>query len=133
MARTVTSTHTRSLVRTALERRRWPGNLDKAARVAAVLVDNAVRHGAVFPDGTVSLRLAVDAGTGELVIEAADAEPSFPGFTETGSAWRCSDVRGKPSGLWWITHYRGRLAWTVKTDDDTRTVGKVVQVILPAS
>ncbi|MEU6349629.1 ATP-binding protein [Streptomyces sp. NPDC047072] len=120
--------YTRELVRTTLEGKRWPGNATRAASVAAILIDNAVRHGAVFPDGTVSLRLAVDADTRELAIEVEDASHEFPGFA---GATQRNDGR-TPNGLWWVAQYKGRLSWTVTKDDDAQTVGKRVQVILPA-
>ncbi|MEU0027414.1 hypothetical protein [Streptomyces sp. NPDC006335] len=122
---------TRERVWAVLEGGAWQGNISKAARVAAVLVENAVRHGGPFPDGTISLRIAVDAESRELILEVEDAFREFPGFPV---AAQCSDVVwGRPHGLWWISHYKGRLAWTVKTDQDTQTVGKCVQVILPVS
>ncbi|MFF7953994.1 hypothetical protein [Streptomyces griseorubiginosus] len=125
-----TTALTRKRVWTVLETNAWQGNIRRGARVAAVLVDNAVRHAGPFPDGTITLRVAVDADSGELILEVEDAYCHFPGFAD---ATRHEDaVWGRPHGLWWVHHYRGRVAWTVKTDDDTQTVGKCVQVILPA-
>ncbi|MEU9167714.1 hypothetical protein AB0D34_07955 [Streptomyces sp. NPDC048420] len=71
--------------------------------------------------GTISLRLAVDAESRELVIEVAAAAP---GFAE--AARLSSDGRGRPSGRWWLSHYKGRLAWAVRRHEATQTLDKVI-------
>ena len=119
----------RERVRSALMDGCWQGNRDKVTRVAEQLVDNAVSHGELFPDGTITLRLIVDAETGELLIEVDDARRDFPGFAEAAN--QSGAVMGRPKGLWWVAHYKGRLSWDVTKDDTGRVLGKKVQVILP--
>jgi len=121
----------RERVRSALMDGRWQGNVDKATRVAKQLVDNAANHGEFFPDGTITLRLIVDAETRELLIEVEDARHDFPGFAEAAN--QSGSVVGRPKGLWWVAHYKGRLSWDVKKGDDGEAVGKTVQVVLPVS
>lgn len=120
----------RDRVRSALAHGRWQGNLDKAARVASELVVNAFNYGGSFPDGTITLRLIVDADTRELLIEVEDAFADFPGFADV--AGKSEGVKGRPTGLWWVAHYKGRLSWGVIEGDDGQVLGKKVQVILPA-
>ncbi|MFF4256689.1 hypothetical protein ACFY1L_36435 [Streptomyces sp. NPDC001663] len=108
---------------------RWRGNADIATRVADMLVDNAVRHGKPFPDGRVSLHLIVTGDTRELLVEVDDANPEFPDFEKAASL--SGEPNGRPTGLWWVAHYRGRLRWDVKRDVDGEVVGKTVQAILP--
>ncbi|MFF7476983.1 hypothetical protein [Streptomyces sp. NPDC008092] len=107
----------------------WPGNVDAAARVADKLVDNAVRHGKPFNDGCVSLHLIVTRDTHELLVEVDDANPEFPDFEKVAN--QTGEPQGKPAGLWWVDHYRGRLSWDVKRDVDGEVVGKTVQAVLP--
>ncbi|WP_181801447.1 ATP-binding protein [Streptomyces shenzhenensis] len=107
----------------------WPGNVDIAARVADKLVDNAVRHGRPFTDGCVSLHLIVTGDTRELLVEVDDANPEFPDFETVAN--QSGEPIGKPTGLWWVAHYRGRLSWDVKRSVDGEVVGKTVQAILP--
>ncbi|WP_189710379.1 hypothetical protein, partial [Streptomyces anandii] len=103
----------------------WPGNTDIAARVADKLVDNAVRHGRAFPDGCVVLRLMV-LHSEHLRIEVDDARPEFPDFDT-------ANTPGRPTGrgLWWVWHYRGRLTWRPKRDEDGTVAGKSVCAVLP--
>ncbi|MFM9629827.1 MULTISPECIES: ATP-binding protein [Streptomyces] len=108
----------------------WSGDIDIAARVADKIVDNAVRHGRPFADGCVPLRLIVDASTHELLVEVDDAYPEFPGFERVANQY--GKPSGRPSGLWWVAHYRGRVSWDVKRGGDGVIVGKTVQAILPA-
>lgn len=119
----------RARVRPWLTIGHWEGNVDIAARVADKLVDNAINHGEPFPDGTVILRLIVDAETRELFIEVDDAFRDFPGFADV--AVQNGHVEGEPTGLWWVAHYKGYLSWDVKRDDDGHAVGKTVQAVLP--
>ncbi|WP_217561558.1 hypothetical protein [Streptomyces sp. GbtcB6] len=107
----------------------WEGDVDIAARVADKLVDNAVSHGEPFPDGTITLRLIVNAESRELLIEVDDAFRDFLGFVEVAN--QGIDVKGKRCGLWWVARCNGHLAWDVKTDEDGEAVGKTVQAILP--
>lgn len=120
----------RERVRSALADGRWQGNLDKAARLASELVVNAFHHGATFPDGTITLRLIVDAETRELLVEVEDAFLGSPGFAEVAS--QSGSVSGRPTGLRWVAHYKGRLSWDVIKSDDGQVLGKKVQAILPA-
>lgn len=106
----------------------WGGNVDIATRVADKLVDNAVRHGRPFTDGCVSLHLTVTGDMRELLVEVDDAMPEFPGFEKVAN--QSGQPDGKPTGLWWVAHYRGRLSWDVKRDVDGAVVGKTVQAIL---
>ncbi|KPI22954.1 hypothetical protein QFZ56_002618 [Streptomyces achromogenes] len=108
----------------------WHGNVDIAARVTDKLVDNAVKHGKISAPARIPLRMAVIPETHELMIEVDDASPDFPGFNEV--AKQSGEVRGTPTGLWWVAHYRGRLSWDVKSVDG-ETVGKTVQAILPVT
>jgi hypothetical protein len=110
----------------------WPGNIDAAARCAAHLVDNAVRHGKAFADGTVTLRMLADAESGELLIEVDDANPDFPNLDEV--AKQSGELNELPTGtgLWWVHGYHGRVFCDQKKSVDDVVVGKTVQVILPA-
>jgi anti-sigma regulatory factor (Ser/Thr protein kinase) len=108
----------------------WPGNIDAAARVAAHLVDNAVRHGKPFPDGKVVLRLLAHPDTDELFVEVDDAFPDFPDFAQVAN--QSPDPRPAAPGLWWPAHYRGTVSWDLKKDDG-EIVGKTVQALLPAT
>ncbi|MET7606603.1 hypothetical protein ABZS96_29720 [Streptomyces avermitilis] len=109
---------------------RWHGNVDIAARVADKLVDNSFKHGKLSAPGRVSLRMAVIRETHELMIEVDDSNPDFPGWTEVAN--QTGEARGTPTGLWWVAHYRGRLAWGVLSADG-ETVGKTVQAVLPVT
>ncbi|GHH22181.1 hypothetical protein [Streptomyces lanatus] len=121
----------RQQVRPALTMACWEGNVDIAARIADKLVDNAIVHGEPFGDGTITLRLIIDAKTRELLIEVGDALLSFQGFAEVAN--QSGDVRGTPHGLWWVAHYKGHLSWDVMKDEHGQTTGKTVQAILPVS
>lgn len=118
----------RQRVRPALTMARWEGNVDIAARVADKLVDNAIVHGKPFGDGTVTLRLIIDATTRELLIEVDDALPDFPDFAAVVN--QSSTLRGTPPGLWWVAHYQGR---DVMKAEDGQLSGKTVQAILPVA
>ncbi|MGW1728902.1 hypothetical protein ACWCQK_39315 [Streptomyces sp. NPDC002306] len=118
-------------VRPSLTMGHWHGNVDTAARVADKLVDNAVRHGGSLDDGCVVLRLSVLAETGELLIEADDGLPGFPGFEDVAD--QSAEPKGTPKGLRWVAHYGGRLSWDVLLSADDVVVGKTVQAILPAT
>jgi hypothetical protein len=107
----------------------WCGNIDAAARVADKLVDNAARHGKPLEGGYVKLRLTVLRRTDELLIEVDDGYPDFPNFDQAVASG--SEPGQGAHGLWWVLHYRGRLAWDVKRNDDGETVGKTVQAVLP--
>ncbi|MEU1466049.1 hypothetical protein ABZ467_36560 [Streptomyces sp. NPDC005727] len=107
----------------------WGGDIDAAASVAGELIGNAVRHGRPFRDGCVVLRLAVAAGTKELVVEAHDALSRCPGFPEASAA---RALQGPPSGLGWVRYFNGRLSWHVMIDADGEPIGKAVQAVLPA-
>ncbi|MGW1728950.1 ATP-binding protein [Streptomyces sp. NPDC002306] len=109
----------------------WRGDVDVAARVAGHLVDNAVRHGRPLGDGCVRLCLGVIDETDELLIEADDGLPGFPGFANIANQF--TEPEATPAGLWWITHYWGRLSWDVLRSADDVVVGKTVQAILPAT
>ncbi|MFE1289659.1 ATP-binding protein [Streptomyces sp. NPDC058751] len=109
---------------------RWQGDVDVAARVAAKLVDNAVRHGKPLTDGCVSLHLIVTPDTHELLIEVDDDYPEFPDFEKAATQSRA--VSGTLTGLGWVTRYQGRLSWDVRRDAHDEVVGKTVQAVLPA-
>ncbi|MEU8951622.1 hypothetical protein [Streptomyces sp. NPDC048489] len=111
-------------------RRHWAGNADQASRVADKLVDNAVRHAKAFPSdgGIVTLRVFGFAD-GFLAIEVDDALPQFPGFQQVAN--QGSEVPGRPTGLWWVAHYRGVLSWDVKRDVTSTVIGKTVRALLP--
>ncbi|MEU8794631.1 hypothetical protein [Streptomyces sp. NPDC048643] len=123
---------TRIHLRTWLTVVRWIGNVDQATRVASHLVENAARHGTPLqPGNLVFLRVFGLSDANDLAIEVEDALPDFPGFE--AFAEQSGEVRGKPTGLWWVAHYRGRLSWDVTKDNDGRVVGKTVQAIIPAT
>ncbi|MEU9273241.1 hypothetical protein AB0E04_48995 [Streptomyces sp. NPDC048251] len=114
--------------RTQLTIAHWAGNVDAASRVCDKLVDNAFRHGRAFRDGRLPFRLTVHPETHELLIEVDDADPEFPDFPQA------AELEGKtPTGLWWVDHYKGRLAYTKRTDDYGEVVGKTVQAVLPVN
>ncbi|WP_328980691.1 hypothetical protein [Streptomyces canus] len=123
--------NTRIRVRPRLNAARWPGNVDIACRLAAVLTDNAVRHGKPFYGNKIWLRLMCPQDTDDLLIEVDDASPDFPDFNEVAAR---PALAGKPTGLWWVHHYRAHLAWRVKRDGRTgEVVGKTGQIVLPVS
>ncbi|OYP19191.1 hypothetical protein CFC35_35800 [Streptomyces sp. FBKL.4005] len=105
----------------------WTGDIDAAARVAAELADNAVKHGGPFLDGSVILRLSVDPKTGELLVEVDDANPAFLNFEEAQS-----NPRGPDSGLGFVQHQRARLEWHVLQDDHGTVLGKTVKAFVSA-
>ncbi|MGW3633473.1 hypothetical protein ACWD7F_25515 [Streptomyces sp. NPDC005122] len=114
----------------------WSGNVDQAARVIDKLVDNALRHGTAIPDndtpeGVIPARMIVRQETEELVIEVDDALPEFPHFEEVIK--QVDESKGKPTGLWWVVHYRGNLTWKVKRNAGDAVVGKTVTATLPAN
>jgi hypothetical protein len=116
-------------VRPPLESSGWQGNIDAAARVSAVLAENAVRHGKTFHDGQIAIRLSCPQNTGELIIEVDDASHTFPRFDDVASA-----IRGfRGTGLWWVYHYHGNLAWRIKSSSEGMATGKTVQAVLPDS
>ncbi|MGW7386623.1 ATP-binding protein [Streptomyces sp. NPDC054794] len=129
-ANTSAGSNARLRTRPMLTMWRWNGNVDAAARVADKLVDNAIKHGRPFPDGCISLRFALFPTTDELMIEVSDAHPEFPDFAQAVTA--DPPPRKAPSGLWWVRHYRGRLSWDIKRDNEGHVLGKTVQAILPA-
>lgn len=119
-------------LRTWLTVARWKGNVDQATRVASHLVENAVRHGTPLqPGNLVFLRVFGLFDSNDLAIEVEDALPHFPTFEEAAN--QSGEVRGKPTGLWWVAHYRGRLSWDVNKNGNGRIVGKTVQAIIPAT
>ncbi len=120
---------TRMRVRPPLESSGWRGNIDAAARVSAALTENAVRHGKTFHDGQIAIRLFCPQDTGELFIEVDDASHIFARFDDVTSTIRGS--RG--TGLWWVYHYRGHLAWRIKKSSEGMPSGKTVQAVLPDS
>ncbi|MCX5136432.1 hypothetical protein OOK06_30635 [Streptomyces sp. NBC_00340] len=122
---------TRIHLRTWLTVMRWIGNVDQATRVASHLVENAVRHGTPQPGNLVFLRVFGLSDSNDLAIEVEDALPDFPGFEEAQN--QSGEVRGRPTGLWWVAHYRGRLSWDVTKDSNGRVVGKTVQALIPAT
>lgn len=123
---------TRVHLRTWLTVARWNGNIDQATRVASHLVENAVRHGAPLqPGNLVFLRVYGLFDSNDLAIEVEDALPVFPGFEEAAN--QSGEVRGKPTGLWWVAHYHGRLSWDVTKDGNSQVVGKTVQALIPAT
>ncbi|MGW6216461.1 hypothetical protein [Streptomyces sp. NPDC055109] len=123
---------TRIHLRTWLTLVRWIGNVDQATRVASHLVENAVRHGTPLqPGNLVFLRVFGLSDSNDLAIEVEDALPDFPGFQAFAN--QSGEVRGKPTGLWWVAHYRGHLSWDVTKNNDGRVVGKTVQAIIPAT
>ncbi|MFD4605956.1 hypothetical protein ACFWPQ_49130 [Streptomyces sp. NPDC058464] len=121
--------NTRLRVRPRLTAARWSGNIDAASRVAAMLTDNAVRHGRPFTPGRhIRLRLMCVAATDELIIEVDDAEPAFPRFEELAVDPTAGTM---PTSLWWLHRNHGSLAWQIKRDFDDTPLGKTVQVVLP--
>ncbi|MFK0113160.1 hypothetical protein [Streptomyces sp. NPDC091217] len=121
--------NTRLRVRPRLTAARWTGDVDAASKLAAVLADNAARHGKPFaPDDRILLRLWCVEETGELIIEVDDTEPAFPGFEDLATA---PSDGSRPSSLWWVLHRGGRLAWKATFDDDGNITGKTVQLVLP--
>ncbi|MWA07681.1 ATP-binding protein [Streptomyces sp. BA2] len=107
--------------RTLLAMVRWPGEIKMAARVAAVLVDNAVRHGRTVPART-SLALI---GTGQLLIEVADGNPTFPGYCEVLK--RPTEPERRRPGLWQVQYFGAKLTYAVHEDG----AGKTVQAAFP--
>ncbi|MFD6294253.1 hypothetical protein ACFWFU_05520 [Streptomyces sp. NPDC060235] len=123
---------TRIYLRTWLTVASWNGNVDQATRVASHLVKNAVRHGTPLqPGNLVFLRVFGISDSNDLVIEVEDALPGFPGFEEFAD--QSGVVLGKPTRLWWVPHYHGRLFWDLTKNNDGRVVGKTVQAIIPAT
>jgi hypothetical protein len=122
--------NTRLRVRPRLTAARWPGNIDAAARVCAMLTDNAVAHATPLEGNVIPIRLVCPQDSDDLVIEVDDAGADFPDFEQVSTVL---SEGGKPHGLWWVHHYRGRLAWKVKLNDEGRVIGKTVQVVLPPS
>ncbi|WP_324783846.1 hypothetical protein [Streptomyces sp. H51] len=122
--------NTRIRVRPRLTAVRWPGNIDAAARVAAMLADNAFVHAKPLDGNVIGIRLVWPQDSDDLVIEVDDAVPDFPGFDKVSTP---PTQGGKPHGLWWVHHYRGCLAWCIKRNDEGEPIGKTVQVILPTS
>ena len=120
--------NTRIRVRPRLTAARWPGNIDAAARVCAMLTDNAVVHAKPLPGNVIGLRLVCPQDSDVLIIEVTDGLADFPGFDELSTMREAS---GKPRGLWWVHHYRARLAWRINYDDAGEPVGKTVQVVMP--
>ncbi|MBL1109422.1 hypothetical protein JK361_33400 [Streptomyces sp. 5-8] len=108
-------------VRTRLTVARWAGDVEVAARVAEVLVDNAGRHGQPFANGFVDMRLRVFPGTDELCIEVDDAVPEFANFAAVTSP---SHEQGR--GLGRVRGYGGRVSWCPRRDADDMSVGKTV-------
>ncbi|MEV6179910.1 ATP-binding protein [Streptomyces sp. NPDC052015] len=119
-------------VRTRLTVANWAGNIDAASRVADKLVDNAIRHAKPFGsgEGWIELRLTVKPETDDLLIEVDDALSEFANFEAAAAV---IDIKGTPSGLWWVHHYKGTLSWDVKRDTAQAIVGKTVQALIPAS
>jgi hypothetical protein len=118
-------------VRPRLTVARWPGNIDVATRVCGHLMDNVIRHARLFPDGMVAIRLICPSRRGNLIIEVNDALPDFPNFDEIVS--QGTDGYPPVTGLWWVAHAEGRLAWDLLRNDDGEVIGKTVQVVLPTS
>lgn len=109
----------------------WTGNIDAAARVAAHLVDNALKHGTAFPDRLIPLRMIVLRETEELVIEVDDARRGFPDFERV--AKQAAESKGQPSGLWWVDHYHADLSWAPKLNAGNKVIGKTVKATMPSN
>ncbi|WP_399932230.1 hypothetical protein [Streptomyces kanamyceticus] len=107
--------------RSRLTLARWPGDVEKAARVAAVLVDNAVRHGNSI---RVPLHLTV-IETGELLIEVSDSTPHFPAYSRA-LAWQPTAHERRRPGLWQARSFGATLAYAAREDGS----GKTVQAVL---
>ncbi|MGW1564102.1 hypothetical protein ACWCQ1_47780 [Streptomyces sp. NPDC002144] len=120
--------NTRIRARPRLTAARWPGNIDAAARVCAMLTDNAVLHAKPLSGNVIGLRLVCPQDSDVLIIEVTDGLADFPGFDELRTRRESS---GKPRGLWWVHHYRARVAWRVNYGDAGEPVGKTVQVVMP--
>lgn len=113
--------------RSRLTLTRWTGDVEAAARTAAVLADNGARHGQPFPDGSVALRLIVDPETSELLIQVDDADPHFPGFEAA-----VAKSRSAMSGFGFVQRQRAQLDWYLLLDKEGNPEGKTVQALLPA-
>ncbi|MFI9755805.1 hypothetical protein [Streptomyces collinus] len=104
----------------------WSGNADVASRVADVLVTNAAEHAGPLDGGEIPLRLLLLPDS-QLLIEVDDGTPEFPDFHKA----QAEAPIGR--GLWWVSHYRGRLTYFPLLNDQGKTVGKTVQVLLPVT
>ncbi|MGW0574784.1 hypothetical protein ACWD25_02210 [Streptomyces sp. NPDC002920] len=104
----------------------WVGDEHAAGCVADVLATNAAAHAAPLDcDGT-PLRLVILPDS-QLLIEVDDGTPDFAGFGKV--------MEGAPvgRGLGWVSHYRGRMTHYPLLDEQGKTVGKTVQVLLPVT
>lgn len=116
----------RRLVLDQLRKIGWVGNEDAASRLADVLATNAAEHAVPLDCNETPLRLVI-LPDDRLLIEVDDGTPEFPDFSKT-----MADAHiGR--GLWWVSHYRGRLTYYPLRDDQGETVGKTVQVLLPVA
>ncbi|MEU3340421.1 hypothetical protein [Streptomyces sp. NPDC006668] len=120
--------NTRIRVRPRLTAARWPGNIDAAARVSGMLTDNAVVHAKPLPGNVIGICLICPTDSDALVIEVTDGLADFPGFDQLSIR---PEVSGQPSGLWWVHHYRGRIAWRINCGEAGEPIGKTVQVVMP--
>lgn len=111
----------RVYARTRIAEARWSGEVEHAAQVASVLVDNAVRHGGVL---RVPLRLALIA-TGRLLIEATDGRPEFP-ESDTVLKWERIEHERRRGGLWRVHCCGATLSYAVNEDG----AGKTVQAVM---
>ncbi|MEV5979580.1 hypothetical protein [Streptomyces sp. NPDC052114] len=111
----------RLYARSRLTAAHWLGEAEDAAQVAAALVDNAVRHGSAVQ---VPLRLALIA-TGELLIEATDIRPEFPGLADA-LKWEPAEFDRRRRGLWQARRYGATVSFAVSADG----MGKTVQAVM---
>lgn len=112
--------YARMQTRTRLTLACWIGDVETAARVAGVLVDNAVRHSGACDTDVLTLHLAVLA-TGEATIEVIDPLPRFSDFAEA-LGWEPSKGSGERRSLWWVQRHAGRVSFAPSGDSTAKTV-----------
>ncbi|MGP4049386.1 hypothetical protein [Streptomyces sp. 2A115] len=106
--------------RTRLTVAGWTGSIEMGARIASVLMDNAVKHAHVSAGDILVLRLAILA-TGEVLIEVTDPSPDFPNFT-AAVEWEPADGSDERRSLWWVRQCKGRVSFTPTEDQSAKTV-----------
>ncbi|MER6091276.1 ATP-binding protein [Streptomyces bluensis] len=111
-------------IRTRLTVWNWCGDIEQASQIAALLVENAVRHSGIPRYGRLRICLAV-LGTNELTVDVMDPHPHFPGFEEA-VMWEPRPGE-TPRGLYLARCYGAQVTYRSAEDGSGKTVQALIK------